>query len=307
MAGIGEDAIAYQMKDQIMIQSVDVITPVVDDPYQFGAIATANSLSDIYAKGGVPLFALNLIGFPTNSLPLSYLEEIIRGCVDKANEAGISIVGGHTMDDLSPKCGLSVTGHIPQGSSFISKSGATVGDVVLLTKPLGIGIYTTAIDKNMLTGQQIDEVVEWMMKLNKVASEVMRQVTVHASTDVTGFGLIGHLIEIAGQSDVSIEVYSNRVPFLKDALDLARQGAISQGTQNNLFSYKNRVQYDKEISKELEYVFYDPQTSGGLLLIVPPSQVEDVKKEFEKRNEYVTPIGIIKEKYEFSIHIKEAK
>jgi selenide, water dikinase len=301
VAGIGEDAIGYIWQNEIMVQSVDIITPIVDDPYQFGAIAAANALSDIYAKGADPLFALNIIGFPTSTLPLSYLEEIIRGGVEKVQEAGAYIVGGHTIDDTSPKYGLSVTGKISTGERFIQKKGACVGDAIILTKPLGIGIYTTAIDQKMATKVQQEIVISEMLKLNKQASLAMRQVDTHACTDVTGFGLLGHLYEISKNSDVSVELDLKSIPYLSDVFSLLKEGATSEGMFNNLTTYKKIVRFNKPISTEEEWLLHDPQTSGGLVIVVPQDQVEKLLTKLSNSDNKGYVIGKVIEKSDVPI------
>ncbi|WNF39080.1 selenide, water dikinase SelD [Bacillaceae bacterium IKA-2] len=303
IAGIGEDAVAYNFNGQTLLQTVDVITPVVDDPYQFGAIAAANSLSDIYAKGGTPLFALNIIGFPLTSLPLSYLEEIIRGGVDKVSEAGIAIVGGHTIDDV-PKYGLSVTGYIPDGKTFISKEGAEPGDLVFLTKPIGTGVYITALDQNVATNKQINEVTNYMIKLNKNSAEAMCQCVIHACTDVTGYGLIGHSSDIAEKSQVTIELVVKDIPLLKDALSLLDRGLESEGINNNFQSFNSKVEHLRTLPKNQEMLFYDPQTSGGLIIVVAPDQAEKLQSEIKLRNETLIQIGTVKEQGNYPIQLR---
>lgn len=288
-----------------MVQSVDIITPIVDDPYQFGAIACANALSDIYAKGADPLFALNIIGFPTSTLPLSYLEEMIKGSVDKLKEAGANIVGGHTIDDTSPKYGLAVTGKIPNGQRFIEKKGARVGDAVILTKPIGIGVYTTAIDQKIASNEQQDIVISEMLSLNKEASSAMRQVETHACTDVTGFGLIGHLCEIAENSNVSIELELKKIPYLSDVFALLNNGATSEGLFNNLSTYKTKVQYTENITSQEELLLHDPQTSGGLLIVVPQIQVDELQKKLSEKGIVGHVIGKVMDKRKTPILTKQ--
>jgi selenide,water dikinase len=296
IAGIGEDAIGYMWQNEIMVQSVDIITPIVDDPYQFGAIAAANALSDIYAKGAEPLFALNIIGFPTSTLPLNYLEEIIKGGVDKMQEAGAYIIGGHTIDDTSPKYGLAVTGKIPNGEQFVHKKGACVGDAVILTKPIGIGIYTTAIDQKNATREQQELVITEMLTLNKNASLAMRQVDTHACTDVTGFGLLGHLTEISEQSEVSIELDLPSIPYLTDVFQLLQEGATSEGLFNNLTTYKKRIRHTEPLTQEEELLLHDPQTSGGLIIVVPQDQVDTLLAKLSETDSKGFVIGKIIEK-----------
>lgn len=290
IAGIGEDVFAFTHQNETILQTVDIITPIVDDPYQFGAIAVANALSDIYAKGGIPKYALNIIEFPISSLPLSYLEEMIKGGADKALEAGVAIVGGHTIDD-SPKYGFSVTGFIPEGGKFISKSGAMPGDVIFLTKPLGIGIYTTAIDQKLANEQQVSEVVDLMMTLNRDASEAFLKVDVHACTDVTGFGLLGHLSEVAEKSQVSVEILNDKIPYLEDVFRLVGQGAVPEGIIKNHYSFHKNVIHRDPLTREEEYLLYDPQTSGGLLIFVSPEQADHLQEYFLERSLPLYEIG----------------
>ena len=292
VAAIGEDVFAFKHQNETIIQTVDLITPVVDDPYQFGAIAVANALSDIYAKGGIPKYALNIVEFPVSSLPLSYLEEMIKGGRDKALEAGVSIVGGHTIDD-SPKYGLAITGFIPEGGELISKSQAQPGDLIFLTKPLGIGIYSTAIDQKLATPEQVQEVVDLMMQLNQKAANAFPKVQVNACTDVTGFGLLGHLTDVAEKSNVSIELDMKRIPFLSDVFHLIGKGAIPEGTLKNQHSFKRKVQQITPLSREEEYLLYDPQTSGGLLIFVSPTEAERLVQEFAKNKVAAFNIGTV--------------
>jgi selenide,water dikinase len=306
IAGIGEDAIGYTWHNEVMVQSVDIITPIVDDPYQFGAIAAANALSDLYAKGAEPLFALNIIGFPASSLPLQYLEEIIKGGVEKMKEAGAFIAGGHTIDDTSPKYGLSVTGKIPAGERYIQKKGASPGDAIILTKPLGIGIYTTAIDQKNATKEQQEIAITQMLKLNKEASLAMRQVDTHACTDVTGFGLLGHLYEISDTSRVSIELNLPTIPYLSDVFSLLKDGATSEGMFNNLITYKSCVRYTKPITQEEEWLLHDPQTSGGLLIVVPQDQVDKLLTKLSANGNKGYVIGKVIEKSDVHIITKDS-
>ncbi|PLR83670.1 selenide, water dikinase SelD [Bacillus sp. V33-4] len=303
IAGIGEDVFAFEHTNGTIVQSVDIITPVVDDPYQFGAIAVANALSDIYAKGGIPKYGLNIIEFPISSLPLSYLQEMIKGGRDKALEAGVSIVGGHTIDD-SPKYGFAVTGFIPEGANFISKSGAMPGDLIFLTKPLGIGIYTTAIDQKLASVEQMEEVVSLMMKLNHDASKAFRKVQINACTDVTGFGLVGHLTDVAEKSNISIELYNDQIAFLPDVFQFIENGAVPEGILKNHYSFHKNVKHLTSLSREEEYLLYDPQTSGGLLIFVSPAESENLLQEFEKNNVTAFHIGKVVEARDARIETK---
>lgn len=251
-----------------IVQTVDFITPVVDDPYSCGLIAAANSLSDIYAMGARPLFALNIVGFPIDTLPLSVLEEILRGGADKVREAGASIVGGHTIDDPEPKYGLVVTGLINPAKIF-RNSTAVIGDDLILTKPLGLGIITTGIKRDRVTQATIDAAVDLMAKLNKGASEAMVEVGANACTDVTGFGLLGHLREMTVGAKVGARVFLSRIPVISEAWGLVQSGICPGGTQRNRESLREAIVWHREIREDAQLILCDAQTSGGLLIAAP--------------------------------------
>ncbi len=257
-----------------LVQSVDFITPVVDDPYAFGAIVAANALSDIYAKGATPILALNLVGFPAKTFPLHLLGEILRGGAEKAAEAGVLVAGGHSLDDGEPKYGMAVTGLV-HPDRVVTNAGAKPGDLLFLTKPLGIGLITTAIDRRLASPASIQRVVAVMSKLNRAASEAMLAVGVDACTDVTGFGLLGHLHEMAMASGLSAEIELGRVPVLEEAWELARQGVVPDGTHNNRHYLEGKVRWEA-ISREEQIVLCDAQTSGGLLIACPPERGEEL-------------------------------
>ena len=269
-----DDAAAVKLSDgKLLVQTVDFFTPVVDSPYDFGQIAAANSLSDIYAMGAEPLFALNIAGFPINELPKAMLTEILQGGADKANEAGIPIVGGHSVDDKEPKYGLVVTGEV-QESKMWKNSGARPGDSLVLTKPLGTGIIATAIKKGLVTDEIINVAVKNMSMLNKKAADGLKPFDIHAVTDVTGFGLLGHLGEICKGSKVSSEIYFSELDFLPSVDDLAESGIIPGGTKRNFEYLINDIKFDSRLSNTQKYLTCDAQTSGGLLIALNP---EDAK------------------------------
>ncbi len=269
-----DDAAAVKLTDgKLLVQTVDFFTPVVDSPYDFGQIAAANSLSDIYAMGAEPLFALNITGFPINELPKAMLTEILQGGADKANEAGIPIVGGHSVDDKEPKYGLVVTGEV-QESKMWKNSGARPGDSLVLTKPLGTGIIATAIKKGLVTDEIINVAVKNMSMLNKKAADGLKPFDIHAVTDVTGFGLLGHLAEICKGSKVSSEIYFSELDFLPSVDDLAESGIIPGGTKRNFEYLINDIEFDSRLSNTQKYLTCDAQTSGGLLIALNP---EDAK------------------------------
>lgn len=272
----GEDAAVYRLTDELaMVQSIDYITPVVDDPYTFGAIAAANALSDLYAMGARPTLALNLVGYPVKSLPLSILKEILRGGADKVVEAGASLIGGHSIDDYEPKYGLAVTGLV-NPNQVVCITGARPGDRLVLTKPLGLGIITTGIDRGLVDNATIEKAVVVMTALNGGAAEAMLAVGVHAATDVTGFGLLGHLHQMLAASDVGARIELNAVPVLDEAWDLAVDNCIPDGSYNNYRYAGSFVTWDETIGRPARMVLCDAQTSGGLLLAVSPERTGDL-------------------------------
>ncbi len=257
------------------MQTVDYFTPVVDDPFRFGEIAAANALSDIYAMGCEPMIALNIIGFPIgrrlNELPMDILAKILQGGASKAAEAGIPIVGGHTIQDNEPKYGLVVTA-IADIDSVVANAGSRVGDDLILTKPLGSGIVTTAIKNDAASQELIEKITTLMATLNRDAAHAMKTVSPHACTDITGFGLLGHIHEMTLSTGVGAEIYLNQVPVLDEVWDLARQGYIPGGTRANLKFLSDAVVWDPSISEVEQLVLCDAQTSGGLLIAVAPEE-----------------------------------
>ena len=285
-----------------LVETVDFITPVVDDPYAFGAIAAANALSDIYTMGAKPIIALSIVGFPTKSLPIGVLGEIMRGSGDKAAEAGVSIVGGHSVDDNEPKYGLCVTGLVhPQ--RFITNAGARPGDVLVLTKPLGTGIITTGIDRRLVSQEAVDRVMAVMASLNRGACQAIVSVGVHACTDVTGFGLLGHLRTMARASRVGARVSLSQVPVLPETWDLAEAGIVPEGTHNNHRYLREDVSWDSAISREAQLVLCDAQTSGGLLIAVAPEKEEDLLAAMADEGVTAAVIGRIIER-EAGLHVE---
>ncbi len=269
-----DDAAAVRLDDgKILVQSVDFFTPIVDDPYQFGQIAAANALSDIYAMGGKPLFALNIVGFPINDLPKSILTEILQGGADKAQEAGIPIVGGHSVDDKEPKYGLVVTGEVDEAKMW-RNSGAQVGDVLVLTKALETGVIATAIKKGVAPEESIEAAIETMSTLNKGAADALDGLDVHAVTDVTGFGLLGHLKEMCQGSGVSAKINFSNLSFLPKVRDLAEAGIMAGGTRRNLEYVKKYVKFDSALSELDQLLAADAQTSGGLLISLSKDNAE---------------------------------
>ena len=263
------------------MQTVDVFTPVVDDPYHYGAISAANALSDIYAMGARPLLALNIVGFPRGKLPMSVLEQILRGGADKASEAGVIIAGGHSIDDPEPKYGLAVTGLV-RPDRIVRNVGAKPGDQLVLTKPLGIGIITTGIKQEKTSPDAAEEAIRIMERLNREAAEAMLEVGVHAATDVTGYGLLGHLFEMTSGSRVTARVSYSRVPVLDEARSLVRRGAIAGGTSRNYEYLRSRVEF-RGLDEFDEIILCDAQTSGGLLMAVATDRLETLMAALRKR------------------------
>jgi cysteine desulfurase NifS/selenium donor protein len=279
-----DDAAIYRLDDdRALVQTVDFFTPIVDDPFQFGAIAAANALSDIYAMGGKPLFALNIVGFPSNRLPLSVLEQILIGAQKKAEEAGISIIGGHTIDDTEPKYGLSVCG-IVHPDKIKSNASAQPGDKLILTKPLGTGILTTALKRGLLDDETEKKLVNTMETLNAKGAEIMEMFRVHACTDVTGFGCLGHLKEISTASEVDAEIDAGKVPLLDNLEELVMTGVVPGGTENNLLYLADWIEWSGNVSDSLKIILCDAQTSGGLLISVHPDDAESLFQRLQEEN-----------------------
>lgn len=262
-----DDAGVYKLTgDLAIVQTVDFFTPVVDDPYTFGQIAVANALSDVYAMGGKPLTAMNIVCFPSKTLDISVLRDILRGGMDKMREAGVLLVGGHSVDDTELKYGLSVTGTV-HPERVLTKSGARPGDVLILTKPVGTGIINTAVKGGMAGEPATRAAAQSMATLNKIASEVMLRIGVNACTDITGFGLLGHACEMIQDSHVGLKIHSASVPLLPDTMDLARMGLVPGGTYRNR-EFRARMVDSTGIGEVMLDILFDPQTSGGLFMAV---------------------------------------
>jgi selenide, water dikinase len=278
-----DDAGVYRLSDILaLVQTVDFFTPIVDDPYTYGAIAAANALSDIYAMGARPISALAIVAFP-EELDTSVLHEVLRGGSDKAREAGINIIGGHTIKDDEPKYGLSVTG-VVHPDRIVRNSTAQAGDALFLTKAIGTGILTTARRGDTISETALREAVESMMTLNRRAAEAMESVNVHAATDITGFGLIGHLSEMLAPSGLGADVDASSVPILSGALDLARGGTAPGGTRTNLAqALEGGVQFDDAMDEAMRLVLCDAQTSGGLLVAVAPDDAQRFESALKQR------------------------
>lgn len=299
-----DDAGVYKLTETIaLIQTIDYFTPIVDDPYMFGQIAAANALSDVYAMGGEPKTVLNIVGYPVKKLGPDLLAEILRGASDKVKEAGAVTVGGHSIDDQEPKFGLSVTG-LAHPDKIWKNVGAIPGDVLVLSKPIGVGIMTTGIKRSVVTAEQEQEVTETMALLNKSAADALQSFNPHAVTDVTGFGLLGHGSEIARGSDVSFEITLSQVPVLTGTYELAAKGVVPGGSKSNHTWLKDDVVYD-EISSEEQLVLCDAITSGGLLVSLPEEEAEKYVDALKEQGlNHAAIIGKVIEKKDKLIYVK---
>jgi selenide,water dikinase len=296
LVGLGDpdDAAVWRLdKDRVLIVTTDFFTPVVDDPYDYGSIAAANSLSDIYAMGGTPFLALNIAAFPPN-LPPEVSGEIIRGGAEKAKEAGVVVAGGHTIQDQEPKYGLIALG-FAHPDLIMTKSAAKPGDALILTKPLGFGVTTTAIKNQKANPKHIQEVVIWMKRLNQRASELANSFGVKAATDVTGFSLLGHGWELASSSRVGLNIHWDMIPFISAAKEYANAYNFPGGTFDNKSYFEEHVQFQKSITEEDKLLLFDPQTSGGLLFTVDSGHVDELIDQADKMDQPAWVIGEVVE------------
>jgi len=298
-----DDAAVYKLdEEKSIVLTLDFFTPVVDDPYTYGQIAAANSLSDVYAMGGKPITAMNICCFP-NCLEPETVGMILKGGADKMLEAGTLLVGGHTVDDEEPKYGLSVMGFV-NNHEVTPNSGAEEGDFLVLTKPLGLGIANTAIKADMASKELYEKAVEVMSYLNKDSSEIMVRHKVKGATDITGFGLLGHAAEIAEASQVTLEIDSNQIPVIEGVKGIALDGILPAGRYKNEKHIEKKVMFLNNIPDVMKDILFDPQTSGGLLICVKPEEIDSFKEEMRKRNK--TPwavIGRAKKQTEYFVEI----
>jgi selenide,water dikinase len=272
----GDDAGVYRLSDDLaIVQTIDFITPIVDDPYIFGQIAAANSLSDVYAMGGRPLTAMNVVCFPVKSQDISVLRDILCGGLDKLREAEVALLGGHSVEDQELKFGLSVTGVVhPQ--KVIAKDTARTGDRLILTKPIGTGIVTTALKGGMANDESLKPVIQSMTTLNRRASELMVDIGVSACTDVTGFGLLGHARGMVAKNRCGIEIHLGKIPVFTGVKEYVEMGLVPGGTRRNADFHREFIKLDTGISEEALDILFDPQTSGGLLIAVPDSKCDSL-------------------------------
>lgn len=292
LVGLGDpdDAAIWRLDEQrALVVTTDFFTPVVDTPYEYGAIAAANSLSDIYAMGGTPFLALNVAALPPD-LPPEFLSEILRGGAEKAREAGVVVAGGHTVQDKEPKYGLIALGFVDP-ACMMTKGGARPGDVLMLSKPLGFGTTTTAIKQAKAQPEDIEEVVGWMLRLNREAAILARQFEVCGATDITGFSLLGHAWEMAEASGVGLRLRWRDIPFTTGAMRYASQFIFPGGASDNRLYFSPHVTINTSLEEHEEMLLYDPQTSGGLLLSVPPANAEDLLRRAQSEGVPLWAIG----------------
>lgn len=299
-----DDAGVYRISDtQALVQTVDFFPPIVDDPYFFGQIAAANALSDVFAMGGRPLTALNIVGFPLGKLPIAVLTEILRGGAEKITEAGAVVVGGHSIKDSELKYGVAVTGIIDT-DKIVTNAGAKVGDCLFLTKPLGTGLITTGIKRNAVSRELSDLVIRTMAALNQTAAELMMKHGAHAATDITGYGMLGHSYEMAAGSRVALRIFSRALPLLPDVLALAAAGMIPGGAKDNRAFLDGKVTLSHGLDQNLEHVLFDPQTSGGLLIAVPPENAEALKVDLQTHGLPHQQVGVAEELKQFHLIVE---
>lgn len=297
-----DDAAVYRINDDTaMIQTADFFPPVVDDPRSFGRIAAANALSDVYAMGGTPRLAINLLCFPT-CLNLEIVREILAGGADKVVEAGAVIAGGHSIEDTEPKYGLCVTG-FARPEEILTNSGAKPGDLLVLTKPVGTGVLSTAAKAELLTDGQMKEMIGLMSTLNKGAQEVMLPLHPSACTDITGFGLLGHVNELAEGSSVTVQLWADTVPFASGALELARDGIIPAGAYRNRNYLEGKVKVEEAVALEVSDLLFDPQTAGGLLISIPEERGVELVRRLNDRGIPGAVIGQVQSKGVHTVHV----
>jgi selenide, water dikinase len=292
--GTADDAGVYLIAEGLaLVQTVDFFTPIVDDPFDFGRIAATNALSDVYAMGGVPITALNIAAFPED-LDLDILARILEGGSSVARAAGVAILGGHTIKDAEPKYGMAVTGTIDP-RRVVTNAGARPGDALVLTKPLGTGILTTARKRNAISAATLDEAVRWMTALNDGASRAMLAAGAHAATDVTGFGLLGHADELARASGVGLTLDSEAVPFMPFVLDLIGEGLVPGGTEHNARTHAAFTTFDPSVRQAVRTGLSDAQTSGGLLISIAPERLEELVRGLREAGALDAIVGSVRE------------
>ncbi len=300
-----DDAGVYQLNEEVaLVQTVDFFTPIVDDPFTFGQIAVANALSDVYAMGGTPLTAMNLVAFPIKTLPSSILKQILLGGLSKMKEAEVALVGGHSIEDPEIKYGLAVTGLIhPQ--RILTNAKAEVGDKLVLTKALGTGIIATALKGQMASREAVQKIIESMVTLNREASEWMKTLGAHACTDITGFSFLGHALEMANASQVGLIIETEAVPIFPEAMEYAKLGLVPGGAHSNRQFFSCKVESLSKVSEVLLDILYDPQTSGGLLISLPPDGAEELVAVLKRKGHlYASIVGEVVDRHPKKIELR---
>ncbi|MEO6836668.1 MAG: selenide, water dikinase SelD [Candidatus Tumulicola sp.] len=291
--GTGDDAGVFLVRDDVaLVQTVDFFTPIVDDPFDFGRISATNALSDVYAMGGRPLTALNIVAFPEN-LDLAILASILDGGAAVAGEAGVAILGGHTIKDAEPKYGMAVTG-IVDSAHIVTNAGARPGDALVLTKPLGTGILTTALKRGAIAADSLAEAIRWMTTLNARASRAMLAHGCHAATDITGFGLLGHAGGMAAAANVAFTIQAEAVPFMARVLELIRAGAVPGGTRHNAQAHAAFTTFAPRVDDAVRIALSDAQTSGGLLMAIAPERVGALSSELRAGGSLAAVVGAVR-------------
>lgn len=300
-----DDAAVYRISDDLaLIQTVDFFTPIVDDPDMFGQIAAANALSDIYAMGGVPKTAMSLVAFPRQQMDISILRQIMQGGMDKMKEADVVIVGGHSVEDNELKYGFSVTGFI-HPDRVLTKQNLQIGDQLVLTKPLGTGIINTAVKGGLASDESIEFVTRLMVTLNRDAAAVMGRYRVHACTDITGFGLLGHLVEMVGNNKYGLEIEAHKIPVMSEAQEYAALGLVPAGAYKNREFYEPAVNMSSSVDRSFADVLYDPQTSGGLLICINRGDTDELLNDLKAKGvDQAAAIGEVVSKPQGKIVVK---
>jgi selenide,water dikinase len=300
----GDDAGVFRLRDDLaLVTTIDFFTPVVDDPFTYGQIAAANALSDVYAMGGTPQTALNVVCWPQAGLPPEMLAEVLRGGCEKAREAGVFVVGGHSVADEEVKYGMAVTGVIDP-RRVVRNIGARPGDSLLLTKPLGTGVLMTAFKRDRLAAEFYTSAVRWMAELNSTAARAMLKYEIHAATDITGFGLAGHGTKMANGSGVTLLIEESDLPLLPGAIELSRQGMAPGGARRNREFYGPAVKVSEEVAEEMAEMLFDPQTSGGLLIALAEADAHILLADLQKSgNTEVAIIGSVAPRGNYSIEL----
>jgi selenide, water dikinase len=286
-----DDAGVYKISDEVaIIQTIDFITPIVNDPFTFGQIAAANSISDVYTMGGKPITAMNVVCFPSKTMDMTILNAVLRGGLEKMEEAGVALMGGHSVTDSELKYGLSVTGTV-HPDKLVTNSGTWLGDDLILTKPLGTGVMSTALKNKLVADEEMHEVIRSMTSLNKKAAELMIEMGVHSCTDITGFGLIGHASHLIQEGEIGIEFDYNSIPLFSRVMDLLKKDVYPGGLARNRDFYGSGVDFPAEMPAFERNILFDPQTSGGLLIAISPSASSELVKKLHQAG--VTAAAII--------------